>query len=286
MTIYLAGGITGNINKLWKEYMNLYLAGTYSRPYCIEQAMNLYLAGVQGKAKGFVIPPEPSKLFILESFYYMDDWMPKLINQFGSFLLDSGAFTFMSNAKVKVDWDEYVTKYANFIIQNDIKLFFELDIDSVVGLKEVERLRLKLETMTGKKCIPVWHYTRGKEYFLKMCDSYPYVAIGGLVTKELPLKTMEKYFPWFISEAHKRGCKIHGLGYTNLKGLKRFKFDSVDSTAWLYGNRGGFVYKFNPKMGTVDKICAPAGARLHAREAAIHNFNEWVKFQRYAENHY
>lgn len=95
-----------------------------------------------------------------------------------------------------------------------------MDIDSVVGLAEVERLRHKLERMTGKKPIPVWHKNRGKEYFVKMCEEYPYVAIGGIVTKEIPRKVYETAFPWFINTAHKHKAKIHGLGYTTVANLQ------------------------------------------------------------------
>lgn len=38
--------------------------------------------------------------------------------------------------KAAVNWDEYVEEYAEFIIKYDIKLFFELDIDAIVGLKK------------------------------------------------------------------------------------------------------------------------------------------------------
>lgn len=47
------------------------------------------------------------------------------------------------------DWDAYVSGYADFINRFDVKLFFELDIDNVVGLAEVERLRHKLEKDDG-----------------------------------------------------------------------------------------------------------------------------------------
>ena len=138
-----------------------------------------------------------------------------------------------------------------------------------------------IEEKTGKKCIPVWHKSRGKDEFLKMCDEYDYVSIGGIVTREITQKEYP-YFTWFINEAHKRGCKIHGLGFTNLKGLERYKFDSVDSTAWTTGNRFGSVYVFNGR--TMDKHNKGAGQRLaDSRAVAVHNFNEWVKFQKYAE---
>lgn len=163
-----------------------------------------------------------------------------------------------------------------------MRLFFELDIDSVVGLEEVERLRAKLEAMTNKKPIPVWHKNRGKEYFIKMCEEYPYVALGGIVTKEIPRKKYESAFPWFINTAHEHGAKIHGLGYTNIANLKKYHFDSVDSTAWLCGNRGGYLYKFNPSTEKMEQI-TKEGCRLKPREGTVNNFNEWVKFSMYAD---
>lgn len=292
--------------------MNLYLAGTYSRPYVLNltgggvwnftlqeelagtyrqngenyqtgQKMKLYLAGEHPVKNGKNAIGGGQ---ILESYYYCRDnkWMPKLIPTLKGFLLDSGAFTFMQGAG-RVDWDAYVEEYGEFINAWDIKLFFELDIDSIVGLNEVERLRNKLQKITGKYPIPVWHKSRGKDYFITMCERYPYVAIGGIVTQEIPRFTYEKAFPWFIREAHRRGRRIHGLGYTSIEGLHKYHFDSVDSTAWLYGNRGGYLYKFNARKGDFDKITPPAGMRLKSKDAAMNNYIEWTKFQQYAEKH-
>lgn len=291
--------------------MDLYLAGTYSRPYVFEQwksigggKMDIYLAGgISGNlmplwskiANGAEYPedyllglgkPGEGGQKILESFYYAKDnpTIQKLIPTLGSFLLDSGAFSFMSG-RAAVDWDRYIEEYAEFINRFRIDLFFELDIDSVVGIRAVERLRRNLERLTGKQPIPVWHKSRGKDYFLGMVNDYKYVAIGGIVTQEVPRKSYEAAFPWFIREAHKAGARIHGLGYTSLEGIKKYHFDSVDSTAWLYGNRGGYLYRFNPRNGGFDKIPPPSGHKLRSQDAARWNFNEWIKFQRYAEKH-
>lgn len=285
MEIYLAGGVTGNLSKFWKEvYMQIYIAGTLSRPYVYRKAMELFLAGEHPVKNGKDADWEG--LNILETYYYLqkNNEFPRLIENFQNFLLDSGAFTFMSGAD-KVDFDKYVEGYAEFIKKWNIKLFFELDIDSVVGIKEVERLRIKLEKLTGRKPIPVWHKARGKEYFIEMCKDYPYVAIGGIVTKEIPMSKYEKLFPWFIKTAHKYGCKIHALGYTNIKGLFRYNFDSVDSTAWLYGNMSGSIYKFDARNQAMNKTKVPTGKRLKSKAAAAYNFNEWVRFMKYARIH-
>ena len=152
---------------------------------------------------------------MLESFYSMEDWQRPLLNRFKGFLLDSGAFTFLNTEKTvsNVDFENYADRYADFIKENRIKRYFELDIDSIVGLKETERLRKRIENRCGVQCIPVWHKNRGKEYFISMCKDYEYVALGGVVIKEIPLSLFEKMFPWFIDKAHEHGAQIHGLGY-------------------------------------------------------------------------
>ena len=226
-------------------------------------------------------PYKPDMLF---SYYYIEK-NPRILSVFpyvNDLLIDSGAFTFMQNSKTRVDWDEYLERYAAFINKYDIDKFFELDIDAIVGYEEVKRLRQKLENLTGKKCIPVWHKSRGKDEFLTLCDNYDYIAIGGIAIKHIT-KDEYKYFPWFIKEAHKRGTKIHGLGFTNRSELKKYHCDSVDSTSWNGGSRFGGMYVFN---GRELKLVHYSNRRVkNIKEATLHNYREWCKFQRYAENH-
>ena len=298
MDIYLAGGISGNCKPMWINLikahrggkLDLYLAGTASRHWIVDEHirkgenMDLSLAGTAPwKEEGIYNKTIETGVKILESFFYADEWTEWLIPRTRNFMLDSGAFTFMTSHKGKVDWNDYLKRYAEFINKNDVKLFYELDIDSIVGYDKVLEMRKWLESATGKKPIPVWHKSRGKEEFLKMCEEYPYVAIGGIVSKEITRKEY-KFFPWFINEAHKRGAKIHGLGFTNLEGIQKYHFDSVDSTSWTTGNRFGAIYRFNGK--TMVKYGKKEGQRLSdSRAVAVNNFNEWVKFQKYAEKY-
>jgi hypothetical protein len=219
--------------------------------------------------------------YLLESFYSLQNekTLKRIIkHNKENFLLDSGAFTFMSGTG-KADFDEYLTKYINFINKYNIKYFFELDVDSVVGYDKVKEYRKRLEKETGKKCIPVWHKSRGKDEFLKMCDEYDYVAIGGIVTKEIT-KDQYPFFTWFLSEAHKRDCKVHGLGFTATKELHKYHFDTVDSTNWLSGGRFGQLHTFN---GRYIESKSYKNKRAVYKAIDSHNLKEWVKFQRYAE---
>ena len=248
--------------------------------------MKVHLAGVMPwRSEGIYDPIiAEHKPYILESFYYVNEITTRQIPNFGSFMLDSGAFTFLQNRQSgNILWEDYVERYAHYINENKVKLYFELDIDGVVGYPAVLDLRKRLEGLTGTQSIPVWHKSRGIQEFKKMCHEYPYVAIGGYVIKELSQSDLD-YFPIMIDYAHKCGAKIHCLGYTKLKNLRNHHFDSVDSTTWTSGNRFGYYYKFDGK--TIVRFDKPEGYRIaDAKHCAVHNFIEWLKFQKWADTH-
>ena len=216
---------------------------------------------------------------MLESFYYIRDYQIPLIHSAELFLLDSGAFTFMNNNKSHLDWNEYLDKYIAFINKHDVRYFFELDIDSVVGYEEVERLRKRLEDGTEKKCIPVWHKSRGINEFKRLCSEYDYIAIGGIVTKEL---TPDDYpaIKRLVSYANANGTKVHGLGFTPAH-VERFGFYSTDSTTWNMVSRFGKIYRFTGKS---IKVITPRNAKVNRNryiEGEVINIKEWIKYQDY-----
>lgn len=216
---------------------------------------------------------------MLESFYYIRDYQIPLIHSAELFLLDSGAFTFMNDNKNHVNWDEYLESYINFINKHDVKYFFELDIDNVVGYDEVKRLRYKLERETKKKSIPVWHKSRGIEEFKELCCKYDYIAIGGIVTKEL---TPDDYpaIKRLVAYANNHNVKVHGLGFTPAH-VEQYGFYSTDSTTWNMISRFGKIYKFTGKS---IKVVTPRNAKVNRNryiEGEVLNIKEWIKYQNY-----
>jgi hypothetical protein len=223
--------------------------------------------------------------YVLESFWYIKEWQLSKIKNCKLFLLDSGAFTFMVNShKKEINWDQYVEEYGKFVKENNIKHFFELDIDSIVGIKEVERLRDKLEKIAGRKCIPVWHKSRGLDYWKRIVKEYDYVAIGGIVTKEIK-STEYAIFTYLLDMAKKNNCKVHGLGFTGIEYLKKYHFYSVDSTAWSSGWRFGTLYKFTGKSFKKIKFKNMRIKKEEGKNVDIFNYLEWIKFQKYADKH-
>lgn len=251
--------------------------------------MEIYLAGeaFTYPIKAGVLNSETAKnVNLLQSFFYRNAEKEKLIPYFRNYILDSGAFTFFTSGK-HIDWDFYVANYCEFIKLYNVDKFFELDIDALIGYEKVKQIRKTIEQKTGKQPIPVWHQNRGKEEFVNMCKEYSYVAIGGLVGAggqqgEYNRKYW-KYFSWFIETAHSYGAKIHALGFTATSALKKYHFDSVDSSAWTTGNRYGGIYKFTGN--NIVRMNVPPGKKMITSAVAIHNYCEWVKYANYAITH-
>jgi len=248
--------------------------------------MKVYLAAVHGfKGSSFDVLLEHKPRFILESFYYMtDDVLRYSKTKFcESFLLDSGAFTFMNSKKEKrnIDFYKFVSDYADFISQHDIKLFLELDIDSIVGYEEVKKLRQILEKKTEKKCIPVWHRSRGLGEYINLTKEYDYIAIGGIAMKVIK-KSEYAIFAELLKIARNNNCKVHGLGLTGMTELKKYPFHSVDSTSWKMSYAFGNVCHFN---GTeVKTYSKKTRVRQDCTQLLrVHNFKEWIKFSNYMD---
>lgn len=248
--------------------------------------MTVYLAGTEGQDEIFTHSVKPwREIAMLQSYYYLRT--KKAVHIPDRFLLDSGAFTFIVGDKSKqVNWDEYVDQYAAFVKEHNVRRYFELDIDVIVGYDRVKQLRTRLESQVGWPSIPVWHKGRGKAEFLKSCESHKYVAIGGIVSKEIRPNEYD-VFPWFIRQAHEKGAKIHGLGFTSLAGLTRCHFDSVDSATWLVGDRFSNICRFECVKGKWSMTQKHLYGKRCKDVAKLRqfNFNQWVRFQEYAETH-
>jgi hypothetical protein len=268
------------------------LAGTYGVGVCLAGTtggQTIHLAGTCGEIRD---PDTANLLFeldwnMLESFYYIKPWQIDWIKSrpHRKFLLDSGTFTFMnSKHKTVSNLDEYVKNYTDFIKTHGIKQFFEMDVDAVRPLSQVEKYRDYIEQSTRQQSIPVWHKSRGIKYFEDMCKDYSYVAVGGIVTKEIP-KSKFEVFHKLIQIAHHHGARIHGLGIGSPSTIKKYAFDSVDSSSWnscAFG--GGHVYQF--KDGNIVKIPFNSSKKYDRHKVVRHNFSEWVKFSQYLEHQY
>jgi len=242
------------------------------------------------------LPPSPHGRFdwwCLTSFYDAGSKWCKFYMEhnklFNGYIMDSGAFSLLGSQKHKtngVNWDEYVERYAACVNKYDVDNFIELDLDAIIGLPEVERLRAKLEHLTNKQCMPVWHKSRGWDYWERMISKYKYVCIGGIAAWDIKPNEVG-IFRHLLRASNEAGCKVHGLGFTNTQKLARYPFYSVDSSSWNGGWKWGRLPRFaGGKIITIEK---PAGRRLKTsngewRPVVEYSFREWLKYCYYMDD--
>lgn len=178
----------------------------------------------------------------------------------------------------------YLDRYIDFINRYDIKYFFELDVDSVLGIDFVEEMRKKLEKQTNKRCIPVWHKNRGVESWKDLCKKYEYIAVGGFAIKDIKEKEYS-LIKKMVDYAYFNGVKVHGLGFTKTRILENenWRFFSVDSSSWLSSaSRGQNLQVF--KNGYMQNVINERRkVKADIRKMAIFNYLEWCKYQKYMD---
>jgi hypothetical protein len=154
---------------------------------------------------------------------------------FTHFIIDSGAFSFLVDESRKKELGKYMEGYKRFVKKwhdhPKILWIAEMDIESVVGMKQVKEWYKALRKLS-KKVIPIWHPGRGGKEWVRMCKNFPYVAMGK-GWQSLELDTIIH----MAMIAYRHGAKSHGFAASKL--MNEVPFYSVDSTSWLVNARFG-----------------------------------------------
>ncbi|MDI7818500.1 hypothetical protein QMM58_19270 [Clostridioides difficile] len=223
-------------------------------------------------------------LYILETFFNKEKACLEAMNIVGNenFLLDSGAFSFMNGTEIsKEEMENYIDRYIKFIKDYNIKYFFEVDVDVIFGLEQVEKWTKKIESEVGRQCIPVWHKSRGVEYWKKLCATYKYIAVGGFAINDIK-KQEYPLIQKMVEYAYQKGVKVHGLGFTKTKILKSFKFYSVDSSSWTIGaSIGQQLYTFKNGDIHIRRLEKEGNKKTDLKKLVAHSMCEWVKYQKF-----
>ena len=250
--------------------------------------MRLYLSSVLESEISLEKKKEFCKgLYVLFSFAYNNKSDCKtLIPYCKDVLMDSGAFTIMNKSKKDFDIMDYCKRYANFIKENNIEKFIELDIEGVFGFDKYKDCLHCLQDITGKNPIYVFHKWRGIDYYKELVRKYDYVALGD-VSVGSGSRKLYQYFPWFLNEAHKNNCKVHGLAFTSMKDLQFMDFDSVDSSSWTMGARYARMFRFDGhSVRTYDCRRTEERELPSSTECKEYCLPEWKKLSEYFDKEY
>lgn len=251
--------------------------------------MRIYLAaagangkyGEQGREAAWA---EMRPKYLLTSFADSAKDLKVTLRQVGPdrFFLDSGAYLLQKKHDLTLsDLYEHTDRYINHIVTNGIKYFAEMDVENIVGMREVEKLRQRIETQTGAQTIPVWHTQRGIDYWKRMVSDYDYIALG-----DLTVANVVSYLPIYrkmVDYANAHGTKVHGLGFTRTDHLPTIDFYSVDSASWTRGGAYGAKHRFAGDKMISEPVILESTQRTRFGELTRSNFAEWCKYQRWAD---
>lgn len=203
------------------------------------------------------------------------------------FLLDSGAYSFMNKAKKATNLttkeiNTFIKDYAQFIIKYNIQHYFEMDLDCIFPYSKIKKIRKYLEETTKRKCIPVWHMSRGMNDFYEMCLNYDYVAVGG-INNEIKKKDQGIFYK-LCDIAHSFGCKVHGLGYLPLQIINENNcpFDTIDGTGWQGHIR---AVKFSLENNNIckEKDLELSNGKRSWKDNEAEGFRIWTEFSKLKE---
>jgi dimeric dUTPase (all-alpha-NTP-PPase superfamily) len=192
---------------------------------------------------------------VLISFFGLKDkdFKTNVLEKFPFVFLDSGGYS-LRVSKKKISVPEYLKDYINFIKENNIQYYANVDMATTEETLRNQRIMEE----AGLKPIPVYHWNEFRDGNRKLmddyCEKYDYVAIGGVAKVVKSRKDATKYLNFCFKTAKKHKTKLHGFGITADIMLKRYNFYSVDSTSWMVGNKYGHVFYFaNGKMKMYSK---------------------------------
>lgn len=163
---------------------------------------------------------------LLVSYYYLRKWQNERAPlQYRDWVMDSGAFSADNSGKV-IDLGEYIACCKKLLAEDPrLTEVFALDVigDWRAGLANTERMWAE-----GIPALPTFHVGEPWDALLHMANTYPKIAIGGVVG------CSQKFKVGFLEQCFARVWpkKIHGLGMNGEQLLLQFPFHSCDASNW------------------------------------------------------
>lgn len=145
-------------------------------------------------------------------------------------------------------WMPYLTTYVNL---------------DVIGDHEATAVNQRImEEEHGLAPIPVVHGGTSHQVVDALCERYPYVALGGMVTKN-PVSLRRWLIPCFRA-GERYGTVFHGFGQTRLDAITELPWHSVDSSSWGGGHRFGVLTWWDARAHRIAKyqLRTPAPSAL------------------------
>jgi hypothetical protein len=161
---------------------------------------------------------------------------------------DSGAFSAATlGATIDIrDYMAWLTTWAPLLTVTS-----SLDVigDAAGSRVNFERLR-----EAGHAVLPVFHVGSDFAELERLCATYGYIALGGMVPHTGDPGSVAKWLIRCFRIGREHGTVFHGFGQTNTKIINDFPFYSVDSSSWGSGPRYGNYTVWNHEKRAIQRI--------------------------------
>jgi hypothetical protein len=235
--------------------MHLYTAAVYTNQFMKSQTGSHDKLSDSEKTHFESIPN------ILESWHYVGKqrFVDDMRKDGAQVFLDSGAFSAHTlGVKLSVwEYCEYIKRNMDILRREDNVLMASV-LDGIGDPHQTYRNQLEMEAR-GVTPLPCFHYGEDERYLEHYVREYPYITIGGMVTKgsQNPLEMskdleiwLDRIFDKFICDKSGRPrVKVHGFGLTSIKMMEMYPWFSCDSSSWIQYAVYGHI--FHPKHGVI-----------------------------------
>ena len=190
--------------------------------------MRIYFAGWEA-SRSLLIKADDLVKNVLTSYHYNKniDWYRKQRLSGRNIFLDSGAFSAWSQKKYI-----NIASYAQFLHLTKDYLTAYAVLDDITDYKETLKNQEYLEKQ-GLNPMPCFHYNEPPEVLKDYVDRYEYIALGGMVPISTP--QLEYWLEDIFDKYH--NTKFHGFGLTSLQLMRKYHWNSVDSSSWVAGSK-------------------------------------------------
>lgn len=181
-----------------------------------------------------------SRPAILVSYIALNNFLKYLWESasypYRSWVLDSGAYSVL-NSGVTIDLNKYIDDALALATQSlPPTVIFALD---VIGDPEASARNVEEMWRQGVKAVPTFHYGSAWHYLTALADTYPRIALGGMVARNSDKHSLKISYLQrlrFLNNCFGRVWPkwIHGFGCSDVRILRLLPFACVDSTTWHY----------------------------------------------------
>lgn len=155
------------------------------------------------------------------------DYGPLCAGKIIPLMIDSGAFSAWTRKEV-ISLDEYISFLKKHIVKYPDVVYVNLD---VIGNGKASYENWMAMRAAGLNPLAIYHATTDERWLKKYLHHTDHLGIGALAKMPSSSRTIildRLWTKWLLDGHHMPTCKVHGMGISSFRHMKRYPWHSVD----------------------------------------------------------